>query len=307
MVDALPRWLITGASGFLGANMAMALRGHALRIGGVRAGRPAPALFDEVVPLDLTSSSSIDEAVARSTPDVILHAGALSSHEACEADPDLAFAVNGAATGRLAEVAAATGAYLIAISTDAVFDGRTGHYRETDVPSPFSVYGHSKAEGEREALATGQALVVRTNFFGWSPSGRRSILEYFVTELTARRPVRGFTDFTVTSLYAQDLAHTLIELTTLSHRTTGLLHLTSSDALSKFDFAQCVASEFGLDGSLITASRADVTPPRNRDISLDTSLVASILGRSMPSQLAGIRDAASDFDLRIEIRASGAP
>ncbi|HAN70214.1 MAG TPA: hypothetical protein DCQ36_01305, partial [Actinobacteria bacterium] len=122
--------------------------------------------------------------------------------------------------------------------------------------------------------------------FGWSPSGSRSILEFFVTNLREGRQVKGFTDFIVTSAYVGVLCDALVELA--QSDATGILHVTSPDALTKYEFGVAVAEEFGLDAGLITPTAADVDPPRNRDLSLDVSRVQEVLGRHLPEQRHGI-------------------
>ena len=142
--------------------------------------------------------------------------------------------MNAVATGVLAEASAQAGARFVYVSTDAVFDGSRGNYGEEDTPHPFSVYGETKLEGEEQARTHHQApLIVRVNFFGWSPSGQRSILEFFVNELAAGRRVQGYTDFIVTSLYVTHLLDAIAGLITAE--ASGTFHLGSSDALSKAD------------------------------------------------------------------------
>jgi dTDP-4-dehydrorhamnose reductase len=216
----------------------------------------------------------------------------MAAHQDCERDPELAHLINAEATESLASAADACGARFVYISTDAVFDGRRGHYAEDEIPSPTSVYGRTKLAGEERARRATDALIIRTNFFGWSPSGTRSILEFFVNELGAGNRVRGFTDFTTTSAYAPVLAETIEAL--VSGGATGTFHVTSPDALTKYAFGVAVADEFGLDSGLITPTNADIHPPRNGDISLDVSRAEAALGRSLPTQVEGIRLAQRD-------------
>lgn len=294
MTQQQPTWLVTGAAGFLGANLGRHLEGRARRIGLARAtGMPH---YDETVTADLADPDATQAAaewIERQRPDVVIHAAAMATHEGCESDPDRAEQVNATSARILAAAAANAGSRFILISTDAVFDGTRGYYTEQDEPRPFSTYGRTKLSGEQQALSVHpDALVVRTNFFGWSPSGTRSILEFFVTSLRQGRQVKGFTDFTVTSAYAGVLCEALEELST--NGATGLLHVTSPDALTKYEFGVAVAQEFGLDAELITPTAADVNPPRNRDLSLDVSRVQQILGRALPTQVVGIARALAE-------------
>lgn len=294
-----PVWLVTGASGFLGANLALGIPG--LRVGISRQAPPA-GLFDEWHRADLGDSA---ELIRRLRPAVVINGAALSSHEACEVDPALAVAVNATAAGAAASAAAEIGARFVQISTDAVFAGDRGGYREIDEPEPFSQYGASKLLGEQAVLdAHPSALVIRTNFFGWSPSGSRSILEFFLGRLRAGEPMLGYSDFVVTSIYAGQLVSVICGL--VEAEATGVVHVASSDALAKLDFGRLVASTFGLDAGLISpalASAGEHVTARSRDLSLDTTRAAGILERPMPSQASGL-EAAQDAEASIRDRFS---
>ncbi len=289
-----PTWLVTGAQGFLGANAGIYLRGKARTIGLTRT-NATPNLFHEGITGDLTDPGEIAKGIIQLKPSVVLHAAALASHEACEADPALATRINVEATRVLARAAQEAGAQFIYISTDAVFDGARGDYTETDEPSPFSVYGETKLRGEQQARNETAALVVRTNFFGWSPGGHRSILEFFVNELSAGHNVKGYTDFVVTSTYVQFLLETIRRLVELG--ATGITHVASSDKLSKYEFGRATALAFGLDQSLIEpiqAGTANHSTSRNRDLSLSTTKFQRLLGDKASSQQVGIRRAKFD-------------
>ena len=288
------RWLVTGANGFLGWNAPPALGSDIDLIGATRSGA-IPMGYSGAVALDLLDVSAAEESIRAAQPQVILHAAALANHEDCESDPARANRVNVQATGELAAIAASVGAKFVYISTDAVFDGATGNYAEVDPTSPFSVYGETKLKGEEAASQETSALIARTNFFGWSPSGKRSILEFFVNSLESGRSVSGYTDFVVTSIYARTLLSTIKGL--LNRDASGTFHVTSADALSKYEFGCQVAREFGLDESLIgavSAAAGSHDTSRVRNISLNTKKVTEFLGVTPESQSAGIRRAHQD-------------
>ena len=250
----------------------------------------------KTVQADLLDAEAMREVVLEFRPSVILHAAALASHEACEASPEMAMRVNATAPGVLAKIAAEHGATFIHISTDAVFDGAQGNYSELDEVNPFSVYGTTKREGELQVEnAGGVSIIARTNFFGWSPSGTRSILEFFVEGLRAGRTLPGYTDFRVSSLYARELIEALWSITRVN--ASGTFHISSHDALSKFEFGQAVASALnvGIENVMATACFETGDELRSgRDISLNVSKVEALLGRSMQSQVAGIEAALAD-------------
>ena len=288
----VPTWLITGARGFLGTNAGVALGDRVDLVGQARQAAPS-ATYRSIVGIDLRDPKPIEALIRDLRPQVIVNAAAISGHETCANDPGQARAVNVIATERIAQVAGDIGATMVHISTDAVFSGNTGGYRETDPVEPFSIYGETKVAGEeavRSALE--KHLIIRTNFFGWSETGRKSVLEFFVNSLRDQDRINGYPDFIVTSIYVQSLIDAIWQLVECDAR--GTFHVASRDALSKYDFGIDVARTFGLDATLI----APLGPPpgahatsRSRDLSLRTDAVAAALGQPMQSQGEGIAQA----------------
>lgn len=277
------RWLITGASGFLGANAVRVLSPSHDVVGLVRDVNTAP-WCDQKTTADLLAVDALERAVHEVEPDVVLHCAGMANHRACEADEDLAMRVNAQASGVLAGAAAARGAAFVYVSTDAVFSGARGWYIEGEEVSPTSAYGRSKAAGEAAVVAAHPAAVIaRTNFFGWSPSGTRSILEFFVRELSAGHRVPGFVNYTVTSLFVDDVISSIE--TIVDSGESGIFHVVARDALAKVDFGRLVAQEFGLDESLIDPVRMDAP---DKDLSLLSDRLAALRGAPLPSQAEGV-------------------
>jgi dTDP-4-dehydrorhamnose reductase len=277
------KWLVTGATGFLGANFTPTL-GHLTAL--TRSGH-LPVGYDSQVTANLENEQELRAAVRAVKPDYLLHAAAISSHEEAESNPQRAFQINEDATRILAQEAQKVGAKFIYISTDAVFDGATGNYSETDPTNPFSVYGESKLAGEVAAASETNALIVRTNFFGWSPNRTRSILEFFVNNLEANLKVPGFTDFTVTSLYVRRCAEVIRQLATGSTEEgdSNIWHVASTDALTKYEFGVEVANIFELNPELIVAQESPRENThqvsRSRNISLNTTKTQQFLNRAV--------------------------
>lgn len=276
-------WLVTGVTGLLGANAAFVLRDQVNVVGLARDPSPLP-WCSNIVSGDLLDPDSLRRAVNSVQPDVILHCAALADHTQCEKDPDLAFAVN--VRGTQALQAESGSARFIYISTDTVFSGPRGGHRETDLVSPTTVYGETKARAEERVLTSPDALVIRTNFFGWSPSGKRSILEFFVDRLKRGESIPGFTNYSVASIFSDDLISSIASLAQLN--TQGIVHVASSDTLSKYDFGRAVAEVFGFDAGLIEPS---LSPMPDRDLSLNCERATMILGAPLPTQRSGIERA----------------
>ncbi len=116
-------------------------------------------LSTDIDDLDLVDRGAIRAAAAAFRPDIVLHGGAYTAVDACESDPDTAFAVNALGTRHVAEAASDVGAHLVYVSTDYVFDGSLDRpYVEWDPPSPRSVYGRSKLGGETEVRQVAGAI-----------------------------------------------------------------------------------------------------------------------------------------------------
>lgn len=291
-------WLVTGASGFFGANFPHVSDSSQL-IALTRDGTTPPG-YHSAVKADLNDPTSIRAAINESQPTHVLHAAALASHEECERQPELAFGINTDATSVMAQAAKECGSTMIYLSTDAVFSGETGNYSETDQPNPFSVYGKSKYEGEQRVLEINpESLIVRTNFFGWSPTHSRSILEFFLNNLQAGNQINGYTDFTVSSIYVRYLAHHIRQL----KGEPGVWHVASRDALTKFEFGLQVAEVFDLDPQLISPVSGKGEVCRVRNISLDTAKFRNFLSEfgahELSSQFEGILQARKDRGLSL--------
>lgn len=288
-------WLVTGARGFLGTNAGVFLRDRVRLVGQARVAGPSP-LYGDLVGIDLREADAIGSFIRDLAPDVVLHGAAISGHETCANDPEQGLAVNVVATAAIAQACSDVGARLVHISTDAIFAGDTGNYREDDPPAPFSYYGETKLAGEEAVrAAVEEHVIVRTNFFGWSETGRKSILEFFVNSLRDGQAVQGYPDFIVTSIYVQALLQGIWDLGEIG--AIGTVHLASSDALSKYDFGVGVAEQFGLDAGLIARQgpRADAhATSRSRDLSLNTDRAAGLLGVRMQTQLEGVAQAYDD-------------
>lgn len=283
------RVLVTGASGLLGANLALeATKDHT--VFGLTHSRPLHTSAFTPVQGDLLEEGVIERLLDEIQPEWVIHCAALANVDACETDPELAFQLNSLVPAKLAKNVARGGARLVYISTDAVFDGLRGGYSEKDNPNPLSVYARTKLEGERLAAeANSEVLIARVNLFGWSPSGRRSLSEFFFYNLQAGKRVQGFTDVYFCPLLANDLAHLLLQM--LGAGLKGLYHAVSRDCLNKYDFGIALARQFGLDEGLIqpaSVEESGLKAARSPRLTLRSEKLAGDLGQPNPSYMTGL-------------------
>jgi dTDP-4-dehydrorhamnose reductase len=257
------RVLITGATGRLGAYLLRDLRGRGLDVI-AWGGRSAVDLCDPDAPA---------AAFRQVNPDLVVHTAAVSSVEECERDPALARQANADATQRLAKLAAAARARFVFTSTDLVFDGDRGGYRETDPATPRSTYGATKLAAERAALAAPGAAVVRLSLlYGPGLAGRRSFFDHLVSEITGGRPVRLFADEWRTPLAYPAAAAGLIDVALSEF--TGLLHLGGPERMSRLEMGLRLAAVLKCDpGAIVSTTRAAAgLADRPRDTALDSTL-----------------------------------
>ncbi len=283
------RLLITGAGGLLGMNLALGSQ-SAHTVFGVDRGPLRGAPF-EMLRLDLNDAGAFEEALSTSRADAVVHCAAIADVDACERDPDEARRANTALPVQIARACQRSGVRMIHISTDAVFDGSASSpYSETDQPNPTSVYAQTKLEAEGGVLDTHpRAIVARVNFYGWSPTGRRSLAEYFFNNLAAHVHVKGFTDVTFCPMLVTDLGATLLEMLRLELR--GLYHAVGPAPMTKYAFGVAIARRFGLDASLITpesVEAAGLTATRAHNLSLSVHKLSTALGEPLPRFSTGL-------------------
>jgi dTDP-4-dehydrorhamnose reductase len=218
------RVLITGAAGMLGTDVQAAARDHDV----VALSRTE---------LDITDREQVTAAVADARADAIINCAAYTNVDGAEADPDAAGAVNATGPGLLAEAAAATGAWLVHVSTDYVFDGtKTTPYLESDPTGPRSVYGSTKLLGERAVAiaAPGRHTVVRTS---WLFGTAGSCFPATMLRLAAERDTLTVVDDQLgCPTFTGHLAPALVELAA-TQELPGVLHLAAAGECSWYEFA----------------------------------------------------------------------
>ena len=285
----MTRILITGASGLLGLNLALEASPRYEIIGVVHENSLRQPGF-EILKADLLEHDETPRLLDATKPDWVINCAALADLDACERQPELAQRLNAELPGRLAVEASKRGLRFLHVSSDTVFDGVKGNYREEDAPAPISIYGRTKRLSELAVKAAHpQVLIVRPNLFGWSAKGDHSLAEFYYNNLSVGYPVQGFTDRLFCPLLVTDLAKIMLEL--LEKNVHGLFHTASSDHLSKYDFGVAIARRFGFDPSLVQPASSvtgNGVAPRSFNLTLKTTNLVKALGRRPPTIAAGI-------------------
>lgn len=285
--------LVCGGTGLLGAPLALRLAelGHRVHVA-ARTKRFAERSPIRSVRCDFSEPDAAERLLRELRPDSVINCAAVTSVDACESG-GLTERVNVDWPRALATVAASSGVRFVHISTDSVFAREPGQKEpeEDDPRQPGNAYARQKAEAEDAVLeaSKGEALVVRTNFFGWSPAPERGLAAWALRELRAGRRIRGFADVFFKPLYTGDASDLLVEL--LDANTTGLMHLLGAQCLSKLSFARSLAEVFSLDPSLVEEGRlrdAELKVPRPFNTCLATTRLERCIGRRPPTAREGL-------------------
>ena len=260
---------ITGGSGLLGSKVAeIALEKEYEVYSGYNSHKPE---FGEPVKFDLANPESVVKAIDEVKPDAIIHSAALTDVDKCEVEKELAYKINVEGTRVVAEMARKVGAFMVYISTDYVFDGSKGMYKEEDETNPINYYGYTKLLGEKycQDFCIARTCVI----YGAKPaSGKVNFALWLINKLENGESVRIITDQYITPTLNTNLAKMLLEIA--ERKIIGVFHLAGATRVSRFEFAKEIARVFGLDDSLIIPSRMDVinwVAKRPKDSSLDTS------------------------------------
>jgi dTDP-4-dehydrorhamnose reductase len=196
--------------------------------------------------LDLTSAMSIRDRVREIDPNIIVNAGAYTSVDKAESEPELAMAVNGIAPGILAEEAERLDALLIHYSTDYVFDGTKNEpYVEGDIPNPLNIYGETKLAGERAVQAAGAAHIILRTSWIYGSRGQNFMLT-MLRLAKEREELRVVNDQIGAPTWCHWTAEATREIIKMQVRANfknlrptseGIVHLTASGSTSWFGFA----------------------------------------------------------------------
>lgn len=271
--------LLTGEKGQLGTELKTLLE------------RTMPGITDytDIDTLDLTDAKAVAQRVAEGEYTHIINCAAYTAVDRAEQETALCLKVNTDAVANIAKAAYDTGAKVIHISTDYVFDG-TAHlpYRETDKVNPTSVYGSSKRKGEVVLLSLCPgAIIIRTAWL-YSPYGHNFVKTILGLART-RNKLTVVSDQIGTPTAAADLAEAIVAILRAPQWHPGIFHFTDEGVASWYDFARAILRLAGVRGvSVQPVSTADYntdkasTAPRPHYSVLDKQLIKKTYSLTIP-------------------------
>ena len=287
----MSRVVVLGAGGMLGHKVFQRLADHEL-VGFVRRSAASYEQYPEVFRggtlvggVDVLEGDDLEIALREANPHYVVNCvGVVKQLEAAR-DPYLSVAINSLLPHRLARICGNEGSRLIHISTDCVFDGRRGDYRENDATDARDLYGRSKALGETLASESA-AVTLRTSFVGRELGApTHGLVEWFLSKQGSS--VDGFENVIYSGLTAPELASVICLIVDRGLNLTGTYHV-ASEPINKLELLMLIRRIYNLD---IEVRRRD-KPASNR--SLIMSRFTDVTGYSQPRWLDMVREMHGD-------------
>lgn len=217
--------------------------------------------------VDITSRKDVRNLIADCRPAVIVNTAAMTNVDACEHERERAWKVNVGGVENLIDASRKGGTRILHVSTDYIFDGKSGPYAEEDRPEPLNYYGKTKLASENALRTSGiPFFIARTMvLYGYSPGARPNFALWLIDSLEKGHPVRVVDDQTGNPTLADDLAYALVAAIELDR--TGFYHVAGREILSRYEFALTLARVFGFDRDLITPVKtASLSQPAQRPL-----------------------------------------
>jgi len=265
--------LITGASGLYGSKLAeLARTKDYIVYSGYNQHKPA---YGTPIKFEISDKKSVETAFRKTKPHVVVHAAALTNVDECENNKELAWKTNVDGTRNIIEAAKQHRAFPLLISTDYVFNGKKGLYKETDQTDPINYYGLTKLKAEEQVKElVDQHCIARTSvIYGSTPAtGKINFALWLINKLKNNQQAKIVIDKWNSPTLNTNLASMTTEI--IERKLTGIFHLSGATRISRLDFAKQIANTFHLNSNLIKPTKPTDfgwKAKRPKDSSLNTT------------------------------------
>ena len=270
------KFLVTGSAGLVGQQVVKDLSKSNQVFSCYNESKPE---YGDSVKMDLKNYEMISSVLTEIKPDVVIHLGAMTGVDICEKEKTSASEINTKATEIIAKECSKLNSFLVYVSTDYVFDGNFGMYKEDDVANPLGFYGKSKLEGEKavQNFSTNWCIARTSTPFGLHPT-KKSFPMWVIENLQKQKQISVVVDQFTSPTYIPNLSRMLIEIS--ERRITGIIHAAGASKISRYQMASMVSDKLNLDGTLlkqISMNKMKWVAQRPKDSSLDVSRASSIL------------------------------
>lgn len=245
--------LLTGANGLLGQKTTEIFAReseHELFLSDIQQKAEEPRKY-KYFPLDITNKDAVKETTKRIRPDIIINAAAYTNVDGCETERELSWKINVDAVKNLIIASRINSSKVVHISSDYIFDGKTGNYDENSTPSPKSFYGREKLASENALIASGvDYTVIRTMIiYGNGTNVKLNFALWLIDQLSNDKPVTIVDDQFGQPTMVDDLGLALLRI--VDRNRTGIYNVCGSEYINRYEFARKLADVFELDSKLI--------------------------------------------------------
>jgi len=243
---------------------------------------------------DIRDLDSLRKIVLHYKPTVIVHMAGIKDINRCESEPNLCYSINVLGTKNILELANYVDALFIYVSSDYVFDGKIGDYKESDPTSPIQVYGRTKVECEELVGQSDNGVILRTAGVYGLGSPRPTFLEFVISNCVNGNSLDLYDDLYNSPTYLPDLCFGVQKLIEL--RKPGVYHLCGKDSINRYEFAVEIAKYYGFDHALLRPTTGVKNEPlRPSNLSLSGSNTNKILNCCPNSVSEALRFLSRDY------------
>ena len=272
------KFLVTGSAGLIGRQVVKDLSETHEVFSCYNKSKPE---FGIPTKMDLLNHEMISNVLSEKNPDIVIHLGAMTAVDLCDTQQDNALKINSQATEILAKECSKINSFMVYVSTDYVFNGNSGLYKENAVTNPLGFYGKSKLLGEKsiQNFSSNWCIARTSTPFGLHPT-KKSFPIWVIENLQKQKQIDVLTDQFTSPTYVPSLSRMLIEIS--ERHLTGIIHVAGASKISRYEMASLVSDKLGLDGKLlreISINDIKWEAQRPKDSSLNVSKAISILNQ----------------------------
>ena len=275
--------LITGVSGLLGNNLAWHFK-ERQKVSGCYCEHPVSIPGVETYGLNLLNYPEARALLLKLDPNVVIHCASRTDVDRIEEEEEGGWQANVLTTRVLLDALRDLDAKFIHISTDSVYSGVKGPYDEDMETAPCNWYGTTKLDSETLVLSRPDALILRTNLYGWNIQDKKSLAEWFLYRLQTGQRTMGFADARFSSIYTFLLAEIIEKC--IKQDLTGVYNCACRDSWTKYEFGRRIAGVFGLDPAKVLPTSLDdvgLKAKRGKDLRLNVRRLEKDLGELLPT------------------------
>ena len=221
----------------------------------------SPQLRERIIAeVDILDNDALIRVIDQIKPDVVINCAGLIKQLAPANDPLVILPVNAMFPHRLSDLCELSGARLVHISTDCVFDGNKGGYTESDISNATDLYGKSKYIGELHSAP--HAITLRTSIIGHELTSQNALIEWFLAQTGS---IKGYTRAVFSGLPTVELSRVIKDFVIPRTDLSGLYHV-SADPISKFDLLSLVAEIYDKEIEIVPDNELAVDRSLNSDL-----------------------------------------